>query len=50
MQNGGGMKRKAVKPRPAVILQMILTRKGGAHRDRKREPRRGRVAVEVDPD
>jgi len=48
--SGGSMKRKEKKPRPAVILQMILTRKGGAHRDRKREPRRGRAAVEADPD
>jgi hypothetical protein len=35
------MKKKVkLLPRSAVFLQMILTRKGGAHRDRRRESRR----------
>lgn len=33
------MTKKEAVPRNAMILQMILTRKGGKHRDRKRESR-----------
>lgn len=41
-------KKKKLVARSAVFLQMILTRKGGKHRDRKRESRRkaGRVEEE----
>lgn len=33
------MKKQEIIPRNAIVLQMILTRKGGQHRDRKRESR-----------
>lgn len=44
------MKKKPTpRPRSAVLLQMILTRKGGVHRDRRAEYRRkARRVTEAD--
>jgi len=33
------VKKRKIVPRNAIVLQMLLTRKGGKHRDRKRESR-----------